>query len=213
MNIVTRNDLLDRFSINKDDIVAVASLKAPQYFEVSNEARLYIPATGGRRQEFAQAFQDAWYQVPNDCRLKMVEFWTQSPAYEAPWSPQIAVIDALNQIGNYNTQSRTFDFNYQVVKLMAPGLMRQAVGHELGHAWHHPIKNSHLNRHGASWRELECEADIKATAWGFDMSELRRWSNENRKTIWDLLGCTGEPPDDAFLLDCEGVRSAVSGNE
>jgi hypothetical protein len=92
---------------------------------------------------------------------------------------------------------------------MEPGLMKHVVGHELGHAWHHPIPTSYLNRHGATWNALECEADAKAIDWGFDMNWLRQWSNQNRRKIWELTGQVGDPPNDAFLLDCtRGLRQA-----
>lgn len=206
MKPYVRDAATGRFVRFKPGTHSVGGLQhQPQFFQVLRKAGFYLRIQPnysvdfdheeevdeeGLRQLLGRAFRKVWLSIETkhkkDYRKDMLDYWLKSAAPLA----RLNMTENCPQMGSYETNSKSFEFNSQSVKLaVEKGVLEDLIAHELAHAWHDTQPESHIRKDMAKSAGAEQEADDLAGQWGYNMKALHKWRDDNNE---ELLYQTGK---------------------
>jgi hypothetical protein len=161
---------------------------------------------GGIRQLLGRTFRKVWLNIATTqkktYRKDILDYWRKSAAPLA----RISMTEDCPQMGSYETNGKSFEFNCQSVKLAAEkGVLEDLIAHELAHAWHDTQPASRIRKDGAKSDGAEQEANDLSEQWGYSMKALEKWRQGNKEELQYQCGVAQRPvpyiPFDALMFD------------
>jgi len=158
--------------------------------ELDVENGVFMPDEGpGNRPRFAVRFRQVWATISPEQKDRILTYWRKFKG-----APLIDLVVGHRYPGENEDYGCRVKFNAEVVDWAPKDKLAGLIAHELGHVLSYADPESASSKalgrvHTEELNRIkEEEADALAESWGFDMTALRTWGNDNLDQF-SAFGC------------------------